>query len=93
MTKHIPAIAAKINKTDLYWSAGVVVVWRCIVQIYAVFVLHRFPFSDTIHQKLYFLSIWKNYDGGHYTSIAEHGYSIIQYAFFPLYPLLIKIVS
>ena len=93
MTKRIPAIAAKINKTDLFWSAGVVVVWRCIVQIYAVFVLHRFPFSDTIHQKLYFLSIWKNYDGGHYTSIAEHGYSIIQYAFFPLYPLLIKIVS
>lgn len=40
---------------------------------------------------------WANFDGAHYLSIAAHGYQTIlgqsQYAFFPLFPLLIKLVS
>lgn len=35
-----------------------------------------------------------NWDGGHFLGIAEFGYSQnFQYAFFPLYPILIKIVN
>lgn len=37
-----------------------------------------------------FLSNW---DGNHYLSIAQNGYLGFQYAFFPLYPLLIRILS
>lgn len=38
-----------------------------------------------------FLESFANWDGGHYLGIAEFGYSEkFQYAFFPLYPLLIK---
>ncbi len=36
---------------------------------------------------------WANFDGGHYISIAETGYHTYQQAFFPLYPLMISLVS
>lgn len=36
---------------------------------------------------------WANFDGGHYLSIASHGYGIYQQAFFPLYPMLIRVFS
>lgn len=36
----------------------------------------------------------KNWDAGHYLGIAEFGYSVnYQYAFFPLYPLLIRAIN
>lgn len=41
-----------------------------------------------------FLGVWERFDTNWYISIATHGYSLPQQiAFFPLYPLLIKIVS
>ena len=36
---------------------------------------------------------WANFDGVHYASIARAGYGVIQHAFFPVYPLLLRIVS
>jgi Gpi18-like mannosyltransferase len=36
---------------------------------------------------------WANWDGGHFRSIAEIGYKENQVVFFPLYPLLIKLVT
>lgn len=36
---------------------------------------------------------WANFDGAHYTSIAKDGYGVYQTAFFPLYPILIRILS
>lgn len=35
---------------------------------------------------------WANWDGGHFRGIAENGYLPFQVVFFPLYPLLIKIL-
>lgn len=50
------------------------------------------PKSSFFHGN--FLQAFANWDGGHYLSIAEHGYTIkYQYVFFPLYPILINIVS
>lgn len=41
-----------------------------------------------------FWESFKNWDGGHYLGIAEMGYNQkFQYAFFPLYPLAIKLLS
>jgi hypothetical protein len=40
----------------------------------------------------YFWS-WGNFDGEHYTSIAVGGYGLGEYAFFPLYPILIRFVG
>lgn len=39
------------------------------------------------------LSPWTNFDGAHYTSIAKAGYGVYQTAFFPFYPILIRILS
>jgi hypothetical protein len=79
--------------TDLKFSFLIVLVWRILIEVYAIFVLNRFPLTDTISHKFYFLTIWYNYDGHHFVGIAQHGYQIIQYAFFPLFPLAIKLLS
>lgn len=43
----------------------------------------------------YFLgpSIWANFDGGLYLSIAKNGYFQYQQAFFPIFPLLIRFIT
>lgn len=38
-----------------------------------------------------YLWAWGNFDGEHYVSIAKNGYGFGEYAFFPLYPVLIKV--
>ena len=37
--------------------------------------------------------MWSNFDGEHYLSIAQNGYGQGEQAFFPLYPLLIRILG
>ncbi len=48
-----------------------------------------FPPKETLD----YWTRWANWDGGHYLSIASHGYLPFQTVFFPTFPLLIKIVS
>ena len=40
-----------------------------------------------------YIFAWANFDGEHYLSIAQGGYGQLNHAFFPLYPLLINILS
>lgn len=35
---------------------------------------------------------WSNFDGEHYLAIAQHGYGNGEQAFFPLYPMLMKVL-
>ena len=46
-----------------------------------------------VNQSIQYWQRWANWDGGHFTGIAAHGYLPIQAVFLPLYPLLIKMVS
>lgn len=50
-----------------------------------------------LYSSNYLLWSWANFDGEHYLNIAQHGYQVIrgqsEYAFFPLYPLLISLLS
>ena len=39
------------------------------------------------------LSIWANFDGEHYVNVAESDYAQDSPAFFPLYPLLMRLVA
>lgn len=41
----------------------------------------------------YFFWVWGNFDGEHYLSIAHKGYQDLTYFFFPLYPMLISLLS
>lgn len=67
--------------------------------IWAVVLLTVFYFSFLFlpHSDLFphnFLRNLANWDGGHYLGIAERGYSEkFQYAFFPLYPLTIRLIN
>ena len=53
--------------------------------------IDRFAYHDTIIPS--FLRVFANFDGVHYLQIAEKGYTSTQFAFFPLYPVLIKLIS
>lgn len=69
--------------------------WRLAIFLYQIFLLPYYkstPESITLYQRLY-LSWVTYWDSGHYVAIAEHGYNFPQQAFFPLWPLVIKIFS
>lgn len=69
--------------------------WYLITLLYQIFLQPFYILTSqslTLYQKLYFS--WVNYwDSAHYVSIATQGYRFPQQAFFPLWPLMIKITS
>ncbi len=78
-------------------------VWRSIIFLVAALAPlvisvfgNKFPYVETLMQSKLPYWIWSfgNFDGVHYLRIAQDGYAY-QYtqAFFPLYPILIKLVS
>lgn len=82
----------KINTDVLIISIATIV--GTFLFAYVAYVLHRGDIPET------FISMWNTWDTQHYIKIATHGYSdrIIDdrnllIAFFPLFPLLTKIVS
>lgn len=69
---------------------GAFIFWRVGLE----FIAHSLPFRWVTRQT--FLgpyTLWANFDGVHYVTIAESGYHIYQYAFFPLYPIFIRLIS
>ena len=54
-----------------------------------------FPYKDRLpgYNLPSWLSSLANFDGIYYISIARHGYSQYEQAFFPLYPMLIKFLT
>lgn len=77
----------------LYTNVSIIfLIWAA-----AVFFIFYLGFSSLpkteIAQTNFFESL-RNWDGGHYLGIAENGYlHSFQHAFFPLYPILIKLVG
>lgn len=74
--------------------------WRMALGFITYFGLSTFPSRNGITDELFLPSgeitywfRWSNWDGGHFRGITEHGYSPAQTVFFPLYPLLMKILS
>jgi len=69
--------------------------WYFIILLFQVFVQPLYISSAeslSLYQRLYWS--WVSYwDSAHYASIAAYGYKFPQQAFFPLWPLLIKIFS
>lgn len=80
------------------------VIWRCFLFLVAFFAPNfipqfgaRFPYFEErlIASKLpHFIWSFGNFDGVHYIGIAKDGYAYqFTQAFFPFYPILMKIVS
>lgn len=77
----------------LYTNVTVIfVIWSIVI-----FTIFYFGFSNFAHSGKFsdnFFENLTNWDGGHFVGIAQHGYSQnFQYAFFPLYPILISGVN
>jgi len=89
-----------ISKDDLKFIIGLILIWWLSLSVFSFFSLSFLPkivngqIVPAGTQSFNFLSSWANWDGGHYLGIAKSGYLYpFQYAFFPLFPLLIRIVS
>lgn len=66
-------------------------IWIASLIFIFFFGLNNFPYSGQSKDLIGSLANW---DGGHYLSIASNGYrEKFQYAFFPLYPMTINLVS
>ncbi len=81
---------------------GVIILAKLTVMLLVAFLatlmipyLGNFSFPEVL--AAYNLPVWikalANFDGVHYLNIAQHGYYQFGHAFFPLYPLLIKLLG
>jgi len=61
--------------------------WGVLLQF-----VETFSYRIPIRTGYFGISPWGNFDGVHYTKIAESGYFQFSQAFFPFYPLLIRYV-
>lgn len=82
-------------KSQIKFPILIYTIWYLVILLFQIFlepIYKLTPKSLTLYQRLY-LS-WATYwDSAHYISIAKQGYQFPQQAFFPLWPLLIKIFS
>lgn len=74
------------NKEIIYFVLFLVIIWRLIIFISSLLGAYLLP----LRERFMAVTSLGNFDGFHYMSIAQHGYSDYQQAFFPLYPLLIR---
>lgn len=68
------------------------IIWSLIIYAISYFGFLTLPHSGKFDND--FFKSFTNWDGGHYLSIAQAGYGEkFQYAFFPLYPIIIGFVN
>lgn len=79
----------------ILYSVLVFVTWRLIILAFQIFIQPQYLItrdSELLYDRLF--TSWILYwDAGHYLSIASSGYNFPQQAFFPLWPLLIKVTT
>ena len=79
------------------------ITWRIALILIAILAIFLIPLRTgyTLQESLFsfgdLATMWANFDGLHYLSLAENGYENLysnsQYAFFPVYPYLVKAFS
>ena len=88
-----------MSKRDYWFILKSYLVWRIAIMIVAILAINYIPrFSDNFfggrllnYEANPLLWGWANFDGEHYLSIAINGYKDLQQAYFPFYPLLIRL--
>ena len=78
----------------------IIIAWKLLVIVFSnlsqlIFPLQTDFLGGGLLQYLLHLNFWGfiNFDGEHYFSIARDGYLPLTYFYFPLYPILIKILA
>ncbi len=87
-------------KSDLSFISISFLVWRLVLLLFLFFSLKLLPLQENFlggGQANYlqnpYLWSWLNFDGEHYLSLAREGYKPLTYFFFPLFPVLIRLVA
>ena len=78
-----------------FYPATVYLIWRLFILLYQIFLQPHYKMTEasvSLYQRVY-LSWTTYWDVGHYIGIALKGYQYPQQAFFPLWSLLIKVIS
>lgn len=86
-----------LSRKELGEILGLFAIWRILLFFVALFGVGRFPVPYNFYGKgaeIDLFKAWANWDGAHYLAIAQRGYEYsLEFAFFPLYPFLIKLSS
>lgn len=89
-----------MSKKDLSFILYSFLSWRILLFVILFFAVKFVPLQQNFlgggiqaYLKSPWLWSWANFDGEHYLSIAKDGYHLAEQAFFPLYPLLIKLLG
>lgn len=87
-----------MSKKDFSFILFSFLSWRVLLFVIIFFSVKQVPLQQNFlgggmqaYLKSPWLWAWANFDGEHYLSIAKDGYHLAEQAFFPLYPLLIKL--
>jgi hypothetical protein len=89
-----------MSKKDFSFILFSFLSWRVLLFVIPFFAVKFIPLQEHFlgggmqaYLKSPWLWAWANFDGEHYLSIAKDGYHLAEQAFFPLYPLLIKLLG
>lgn len=89
-----------MSKKDFSFILFSFLSWRIFLFIILFFAVKLVPLQEHFlgggmqaYLKSPWLWAWANFDGEHYLSIAKDGYHLAEQAFFPLYPLLIRLMG
>lgn len=89
-----------MNKSDIVYLIKVLIIWKLIIflSIYLaprILVLNQSFLGGRVENYLTNPFFWSatNFDGEHYISIARRGYQNLTYFYFPLYPILIRMLN
>ncbi len=89
-------------KSDVFKILFLFIFWKLILSIFLVYGINHIPLGNTdrflgggsSHFKIApELFSWANFDGEHYLAISMNGYKFLEQAFFPVYPMVISILS
>ncbi len=88
------------NKMKMITLMKYFIFWRIAIFFVLFFSLTLFPLQFSflggglpkyLHNPL--LWSWLNFDGEHYFSIAQNGYHPLEYFFFPVYPMSVRVLA
>jgi len=89
-----------MKKKDFLFIFFSFLIWRVLLLVIELITINFVPVQNNFlgggiinYLKAPLFWGWANFDGEHYISIAQHGYGLGEQAFFPLYPVLIKIIA
>lgn len=87
----------QILRHDTTKISALYLVWRLTLLFFGFIALTLLPkvaAGELVIDSFNFWQSWANWDGGHFLGIAENGFvHTQQYAFFPLFPALIRLFS